>query len=74
MCACLCPLLDVFCGSDPLHASRWSSRSGVELVDKERGKLVLSAEGQSVVKVGFCLGREAADDVGGHGDAWDVAT
>lgn len=60
-------------GRDLLHLGGGSSGSGVELVDKEAREAVFSHELHRLLEVLVRLSREAADDVGGDGDAWNPA-
>lgn len=58
---------------DLLHFGRRSSGSWVELVDEETRESVLSHELHRLLEILVRLSREAADDIGGDGDAWNPA-
>ena len=56
---------------DLLHFGGGRAGPGEELVDEQRGELVLADQLHGALEVLLALGREAADDVGRYGNAGD---
>ena len=54
-----------------LEAGSSRARTGVELVDEERGELVLLDQSKRLGKVRRGLSGVSADDISCYGDVWD---